>query len=63
MAVFTASLAGYAGRLTSGGHTGEAFTHEGVEAFAAIGVLVDVLRRRVASLRPGLHVLSFKPPS
>ena len=63
VAVLMAVLAGYAGGLTGGGHTGEGFMQEGVEVFAAFCVLVDVAHCRVAFLRLGLHVLSFKPLS
>lgn len=63
VAVFMAILAGCDGGLTGGSHAGEGFMQEGVEAFAASGVLVDVAHGSAASLRPGLHVLSFKPLS
>lgn len=63
VAVFLAVLAGYAGVLAGGGHTGEGFVQEGVEAFAVICVFVDVAHRPFACLGAGLHVLNFKPLS
>ena len=56
-------LAGFVGSLTSGGHTGERLMQEGVEVFAAFGKLVDSAHRSIAALRPGLHMLNFKPLS
>lgn len=63
MAAFLADLAGYGGGVAGGGHTGEGFMQEGVEASAVICVLVDVACHPFASLRAGLHILSFKPLS
>ena len=56
-------LAGYVGGLTSGDHAVDGFMQEGVEVFAVFGELVDFGNRSVASLRSGLHMLSFKPLS
>lgn len=63
VAAFLADLAGCDGGVAGGGHTGEGFVQEGVEASAVICVLVDVARRLFASLGTGLHTLSFKPLS
>ena len=56
-------LAGYFGGLTSGDHAVDGFMQKGVEVFAVLRELVDFVYRCVASLRSGLHMLSFKPLS
>lgn len=63
MAVLLGVLAGYGGGLTGGGHMGEGFMQEGAGAFTVRCGLVDTAHRRVATLGPGLHVLSLKPLS
>lgn len=58
-----ATLASNDWGLTGFGHTRGGFVQEGVEVFAASGVLVDVAHGHVACPGPGLHVLGFRPLS
>ena len=56
-------LAGYVGGLTGDDHAVDGFMQKGAEVFAVLRELVDFVYCSVASLRSGLHMLSFKPLS
>ena len=63
VAVFMTILAGYVGGLTGDDHAVDGFMQKGAEVFAVLSELVDFVYCSVASLRSGLHMLSFKPLS
>ena len=56
-------LAGYVGGLTGDDHAVDGFMQKGAEVFAVLSELADFVYCSVASLRSGLHMLSFKPLS